>query len=43
MASEIPNATLEIIPNAGHVWNLEMPERFNDLIREVASAGLSGD
>jgi pimeloyl-ACP methyl ester carboxylesterase len=30
----IPDATLVLIPNAGHVSNLEQPERFNEAVRE---------
>jgi pimeloyl-ACP methyl ester carboxylesterase len=29
MAQAIPGARLEIIPGAGHLINLEQPERFN--------------
>ncbi len=29
----IPDARLVVIPGAGHVSNLEQPERFNDAIR----------
>ncbi|MCS7014264.1 MAG: alpha/beta hydrolase [Chloroherpetonaceae bacterium] len=32
MAEKIPNAQLEIIPKAGHLPNLEQPERFNELM-----------
>jgi len=28
LATKIPLAELRIIPNAGHLWNLELPERF---------------
>ena len=30
----IPEATLVVIPGAGHVSNLEQPEAFNDAVRE---------
>ncbi|HUQ64133.1 MAG TPA: alpha/beta fold hydrolase [Acidimicrobiales bacterium] len=29
MAEQIPNATLEVLPGAGHLSNLEVPEAFN--------------
>ncbi len=32
IAERIPNAQLEIIPQAGHLPNLEQPERFNALM-----------
>jgi pimeloyl-ACP methyl ester carboxylesterase len=28
-----PNAQLVVIPDAGHVSNLEQPERFNEAVR----------
>jgi pimeloyl-ACP methyl ester carboxylesterase len=34
----IPAATLVVIPGAGHVSNLEQPERFNDAVREFCRA-----
>jgi len=34
----IPNAKLVLISNAGHVSNLEQPERFNDAVREFCRA-----
>jgi pimeloyl-ACP methyl ester carboxylesterase len=30
----IPNAQLVVIPRAGHMSNLEQPDRFNDTVRE---------
>jgi pimeloyl-ACP methyl ester carboxylesterase len=30
----IPDTTLVVIPDAGHVSNLEQPERFNDAVRD---------
>ena len=30
----IPDTTLVVIPEAGHVSNLEQPQRFNDAVRE---------
>jgi pimeloyl-ACP methyl ester carboxylesterase len=30
----IPGATLVVIPDAGHLSNLEQPERFNDVVRQ---------
>lgn len=32
LAAKIPNAKLKIIPNAGHLSNLDQPETFNRLI-----------
>jgi pimeloyl-ACP methyl ester carboxylesterase len=34
----IPAAELVVIPGAGHVSNLEQPERFNDAVREFCRA-----
>lgn len=39
MAEHIPHATLEIIPDAGHVSNMEQPEVFTQAVRSfLASA-----
>ncbi len=34
----IPDARLVVIPGAGHVSNLEQPERFNEAVREFCRA-----
>jgi len=34
MREAIPNARLEVLPEAGHLLNLEQPELFNRLIKE---------
>ena len=34
LATAVPNATLKIIPNVGHVWNLESPDLFNRTLDE---------
>ena len=34
----IPDAALVVIPGAGHVSNLELPEAFNDAVREFCRA-----
>jgi len=34
LADAIPNASLVVIPNAGHLSNLEQPETFNAAVRE---------
>jgi pimeloyl-ACP methyl ester carboxylesterase len=34
----IPDAALVLIPNCGHVSNLEQPERFNQAVREFCRA-----
>jgi pimeloyl-ACP methyl ester carboxylesterase len=34
----IPDAKLVVIPGAGHVSNLEAPDRFNDVVREFCRA-----
>jgi pimeloyl-ACP methyl ester carboxylesterase len=34
----IPNTKLIVIPGAGHVSNLEQPERFNEAVREFCRA-----
>jgi len=45
LAIRIPNAKLQIIPGAGHVWNLEMPDVFNEMVlsfvESVASSQMS--
>lgn len=33
MADRIPHARLAVIPEAGHLSNLEQPDRFNDIVR----------
>jgi len=38
IAAAVAGAELLMIPGAGHVWNLEQPERFNaELLRFIAS------
>jgi 3-oxoadipate enol-lactonase len=37
MAERIPGARLAVIPEAGHLSNLEQPDRFNDIVRMFAS------
>jgi pimeloyl-ACP methyl ester carboxylesterase len=37
MAERIPNARLAVIPEAGHLSNLEQPELFNEAIRSFGS------
>ena len=37
MAAAIPGAKLVVIPNAGHLSNLEQPEAFNATVREFLS------
>jgi pimeloyl-ACP methyl ester carboxylesterase len=37
-AEAIPDAELVVIPDAGHVSNLEQPEAFNDAVREFCRA-----
>jgi pimeloyl-ACP methyl ester carboxylesterase len=34
----IPDTKLVVIPDAGHVSNLEQPERFNDAVRHFCRA-----
>lgn len=34
----IPNARLEVIPGCGHVINLQMPEAFNEAVRNFCSS-----
>lgn len=36
--AEIPSAELVVIPDAGHISNLESPERFNQALREFCRA-----
>jgi pimeloyl-ACP methyl ester carboxylesterase len=33
LCDSIPNAELEVIPNAGHVSNMERPDEFNAYVR----------
>ncbi len=40
MARRIPGARLEVIPEAGHISNLEQPERVNQYIREFLQSVL---
>jgi pimeloyl-ACP methyl ester carboxylesterase len=42
-AKAIPNARLEVVPNAGHVANLENPEVFNRAFAEFLSELPSGE
>ena len=37
MAARIPRARLAVIPGASHLSNLEQPDRFNQIVRSVAS------
>lgn len=37
LADGIPDADLHILENAGHICNLEAPERVTDLLREFLS------
>ncbi|MEQ4726001.1 alpha/beta fold hydrolase [Nonomuraea sp. B19D2] len=34
IATGVPGAELRVIPNAGHIWNLEQPELFTHTISE---------
>ena len=36
-ANAIPNAELKVIPDAGHISNLEQPGSFNDAVRTFCS------
>jgi pimeloyl-ACP methyl ester carboxylesterase len=35
--ASVPDATLVVIPNFGHVSNLEKPEHFNEAVRHSAT------
>jgi pimeloyl-ACP methyl ester carboxylesterase len=37
VADQIHNASLDIIPNAAHLANLEQPECFNQIVAVFAS------
>lgn len=44
MSADIPEATLEVIPQAGHMSNLENPDAFNQaLVRFAATVSATGD
>jgi 3-oxoadipate enol-lactonase len=32
LADSMPHAELQIIPEAGHIWNLERPELFTQTV-----------
>jgi len=34
IAASVPTATLEILPDVGHVWNLEAPDLFNRVLAD---------
>lgn len=38
LANNIPNAKLEVIPQAGHLSNIEQPENFNRIVREFGQS-----
>ena len=38
IAATVPTATLEIVPDVGHVWNLEAPELFNRVLVDFLGA-----
>lgn len=38
----IPDAKLVVIPGAGHLSNLEQPQRFNEAVREFCHAHVAG-
>ena len=43
LAAALPHARLEMIPDAGHVVNIEAAERFNQLVIEFLASGATGD
>jgi 3-oxoadipate enol-lactonase len=38
MAAAVPGAKLVILPNAGHLANVEQPEAFNDALKAFLNA-----
>jgi hypothetical protein len=38
MARSMPNARLHIEPGAGHLWNVQMADRFNDALARALHA-----
>jgi 3-oxoadipate enol-lactonase len=40
MQKNIPGATLRVIPDAGHLVNLEQPQLFNQAVREFLTKGI---
>lgn len=38
LAGGLPNATLRIVPGAGHLWNLQRPELCTQLLTELVEA-----
>ena len=39
LADALPNATLELVPDAGHVANLDNPAAFTTLVADFLSSG----
>ncbi|HEX6444241.1 MAG TPA: alpha/beta fold hydrolase [Streptosporangiales bacterium] len=35
LADRLPNATLRLVPGAGHLWNLQRPELCTDMLTEL--------
>jgi len=38
MAAAIPGSVLQVMPEAGHLMNIEQPERFNAIVRDFLAA-----
>jgi len=39
LAAALPNARLEVVPGAGHVANVDAPERFSEAVGTFLAAG----
>jgi pimeloyl-ACP methyl ester carboxylesterase len=40
MAKLLPDARLHVEPGAGHLWNVQAPDRFNAVLREALDASV---
>src|SRR5581483_10583128 len=38
IAQTLPSARLHVEPGAGHLWNVQLPDRFNDVLAEALAS-----